>query len=60
MHKLRTYLNTKAKVSVDHPPPFLEPEEDGDESATAEQEEDIDHGWVGAGANGYDGEGAGN
>lgn len=60
MHKLRHYLNTKAKAPVDLPPQFSEHEEDEDESATAEQEEDIDHGWAGTGANGYDAEGAGN
>ncbi|KAF8418227.1 hypothetical protein EV426DRAFT_681186 [Tirmania nivea] len=60
VHKLRYYLNTKAKAPVDFPPHFFDHEEDEDESAIAEQEEDIDHGWAGTVANGYDGGGAGN
>ena len=59
VHRLRSYLNINANRPFDESH-YSEHGEDEDESAAAEQEEDIDHGWAGTDANGYDGEGAGN
>lgn len=46
VHELRQYLNAKAQASVDLPLQYMPHSDEGDESATAEQEEDIDHGWA--------------
>lgn len=58
VHKLRQYLNSRVLSPLYLPSLHSEHEEDGDESVTAEQEEDI--GWVGVAVNGINGDTNGN